>query len=296
MQADIGQGSNTLLAAIVAEVLGVDLERVHVQRVDSDVSPIDLGSYSSRVTFMMGNAARRAAEELKGRLVAAAAELLGRPSGEIEVGHERFEVAGHPELAVSFLDALHRAMESTGALTASGSFQTSPVGGSFKGARAGTAPAYSFAAYVAEVDVDLDTGEYRVRKIWAAFDCGRPLNRLAVEGQIQGSIHMGLGQVMGETMSYRGSRLFNPSLLEYKIPMPQQMPEVEILLVGEDDPEGPFGAKEAGEGPLIATLPAVGNALYDAIGVRFTELPITPDRVLRGLDLRAKEGRAWKGR
>ncbi len=295
MQADIGQGSNTLLAAIVAEVVGVDLDRVHVQRVDSDVSPIDLGSYSSRVTFMMGNAARAAAEQLRDRLVAAAAEILERPVAEIVVGHECYAVAREPERFVPFLDALHRAMEKTGALTTTGSYQTSPRGGSFKGARAGTAPAYSFAAYVAEVTVDVETGEYHVDKIWAAFDCGRPLNRLAVEGQIQGSIHMGLGQLMGESMNYRSSRLFNPSLLEYKIPMPQQMPEIEILLVGEDDPAGPFGAKEAGEGPLIATLPAVGNALYDAIGVRFTELPITPDRVLRGLDLRAKEGRAWKG-
>jgi 4-hydroxybenzoyl-CoA reductase subunit alpha len=295
MQADIGQGSNTLLAAIVAEVLGVDLERVHVQRVDSDVSPVDLGSYSSRVTFMMGNAARAAAEQLKARLLAAAGELLGRRAEELAVGHERIELAGHPETGVSFMDALHKAMETEGALLATGSFQTGPMGGSFKGARAGTAPAYSFAAYVAEVEVDVETGEYKVPTIWAAFDCGRPLNRLAVEGQIQGSIHMGLGQVLGESMNYRGSRLFNPSLLEYKIPMPQQMPKVEILLVGDDDPEGPFGAKEAGEGPLIATLPAVGNALYDAVGVRFTELPITPDRVLRGIDERVKEGRPWKG-
>jgi len=295
MQADIGQGSNTLLAAIVAEVLGVDLERVHVQRVDSDVSPVDLGSYSSRVTFMMGNAARAAAEQLKARLIAAAAELLGLRAEELEVAQERIERSGHPETGVTFLEALHKAMETEGALVASGSFQTGPMGGSFKGARAGTAPSYSFAAYVADVEVDVETGEYRVRKVWAAFDCGRPLNRLAVEGQIQGSIHMGLGQVLGESMNYRGSRLFNPSLLEYKIPMPQQMPEVEILLVGDDDPEGPFGAKEAGEGPLIATLPAVGNALYDAVGVRFTELPITPDRVLRGIDQRVKEGRPWKG-
>jgi len=295
MQADIGQGSNTLLAAIVAEVLGVDLERVHVQRVDSDVSPIDLGSYSSRVTFMMGNAARSAAEHLREPLLVAAAELLGRPVEALEVGYERIQVRAEPTVGVAFMDALHKAMERVGALTASGSYDTTPKGGTFKGARAGTAPAYSFAAYVAQVDVDVDTGEYRVEKIWAAFDCGRALNRLAVEGQIEGSIHMGLGQVMGESMNYRGARLFNASLLEYKIPTPEQMPEVEILLVGDDDPEGPFGAKEAGEGPLIATLPAVGNALYDAIGVRFTELPITPDRVLRGLDLRRKEGRPWKG-
>ncbi|HTP53802.1 MAG TPA: xanthine dehydrogenase family protein molybdopterin-binding subunit [Thermoplasmata archaeon] len=295
MQADIGQGSNTLLAMIVAEVLGVDLERVHVQRVDSDVSPLDLGSYSSRVTFMMGNAARSAALDLRGQVVRGAAALLGTPAEELEVVHERIQRRGDPHHGVPFLEALHRAMEATGALTATGSYQTSPKGGSFKGARAGTAPAYSFAAYVAEVTVDAETGEYAVDKIWAAFDCGRPLNRLAVEGQIEGSIHMGLGQVMGETMSYRGSRLLNPSLLEYKIPAPQQMPEVEVLLVGDDDPEGPFGAKEAGEGPLVATLPAVANALYDAIGCRFSELPITPDRVVRALDLRAQEGRRWKG-
>ena len=295
MQADIGQGSNTLLAMIVAEVLGVDLDRVHVQRVDSDVSPIDLGSYSSRVTFMMGNAARAAAEELKGKIVRGAAALLDSAPEELEVAHERIQRRGEPAVGVSFLEALHKAMEGPGALTASGSYQTSPRGGTFKGAKAGTAPAYSFAAYVAEVTVDAETGEYSVDKIWAAFDCGRPLNRLAVEGQIEGSIHMGLGQVMGESMNYRGARLLNPSLLEYKIPAPGQMPEVEVILVGDDDPEGPFGAKEAGEGPLVATLPAVANALYDAVGCRFSELPITPDRVVRALDLRAKEGRRWKG-
>jgi 4-hydroxybenzoyl-CoA reductase subunit alpha len=295
MQADIGQGSNTLLAVIVAEVLGVALDRVHVQRVDTDVSPVDLGSYSSRVTFMMGNAARAAAENLRDQLLRAAAALLGRPTETLEIAFERVQVRGETDVGVTFLEALHKAMETSGALTASGAYNSPAMGGTFKGARAGTAPAYSFAAYVAEVEVDVETGAYRAVKVWAAFDCGRALNRLAVEGQIEGSIHMGLGQVMGESMNYRGTRLMNPSLLEYKIPMPQQMPAVEILLVGDDDPEGPFGAKEAGEGPLIAILPAVGNALYDAIGVRFTELPITPDRVLKGLDQRRKEGRPWKG-
>ena len=295
MQADIGQGSNTLLAAIVAEVLGVDLDRIHVIRVDSDVSPVDVGSYSSRVTFMMGNAARRAAEELKAKLITAASELTGYPPERLIVGHERIEVVRQPDVSVSFLEALHKAMENSGALAVTGSYTSPPMGGTFKGARAGTAPAYSFAAYVASVNVDIETGEYRVEKVWAAFDCGRPLNRLAVEGQIEGSIHMGLGQLMSETMNYRGSRLLNPALLEYKIPMPQQMPEVECLLVGEDDPEGPFGAKEAGEGPLVATLPAVANALYDAIGVRFYDLPITPDKVVRGLEQSQKEGRVWKG-
>ncbi|EQD72390.1 Aldehyde oxidase and xanthine dehydrogenase, molybdopterin binding domain protein, partial [mine drainage metagenome] len=142
MQADIGQGSNTLMAAIVAEVLGVDLERIHVQRVDSDVSPIDLGSYSSRVTFMMGNAARRAAEAMRRQLVGAAAVLLGYPAEQLEVVHERIQVRHRPEIGVDFVAALHRAMEAEGALQSSGAYTSPPMGGNFKGARAGTAPAY----------------------------------------------------------------------------------------------------------------------------------------------------------
>ncbi len=295
MQADIGQGSNTLLAAIVAEVLHVDLARVHVQRVDSDVSPVDLGSYSSRVTFMMGNAARAAALQLRGKLVDGAAALLKVAAADVQLAHESFHVRGQPERSVTFDAALHEAISLVGALAATGSYQTSPRGGTHKGARAGTAPAYTFGAYVAEVEVDPETGTYDVEKVWAAFDCGRVLNRLAVEGQIEGSIHMGLGQLMGESLNYRSSRIMNPSFLDYKILAPQQMPDVEVLLVGDDDPDGPFGAKEAGEGPLIATLPAVANALYDAIGCRFADLPITPDKVVRALEQRQKEGRPWKG-
>jgi 4-hydroxybenzoyl-CoA reductase subunit alpha len=295
MQADIGQGSNTLMAAIVAEVLGVDLERVHVVRVDTDVSPVDIGSYSSRVTFMMGNATRSAAEALLLQLRAAAANLLETTPDRVVVGHELYHLAGAPERAVPFEAALHKAMERSGALQSSGAYSSPPMGGTHKGARAGTAPAYSFAAYVAQVEVDVETGIYRPTKVWAAFDCGRVLNRLAVEGQIEGSIHMGLGQFMGEAMTYRGPRLLNGSLLDYKILMADQMPEVETILVGEDDPEGPFGAKEAGEGPLIATLPALGNALYDAIGVRFLDLPVTPEKVLRGIERRPAARGRWKG-
>ena len=297
MQAEIGQGSNTVLAAIVAEVVGVDLERVHVQPVDSDTSPVDLGSYSSRVTFMMGNAARQAAERLRDQLVEAAARKLGCRHELVRVEHERFVAEGPSGVAeaVTYDEALRTAIEKEGALQARGSYTAPPMGGTYKGARAGTSPAYSFAAYVARVAVDDETGEYRVRKVWAAFDCGRPLNRLAVEGQIEGSIHMGLGQFTGEAMTYRGSRLMNPSLLDYKIPAPQQMPEVECLLVGGDDPEGPFGAKEAGEGPLPALLPAVANAIYDAVGVRCNDLPVTPDRLLHAIEARRHEARPWKG-
>ncbi len=294
--ADIGQGSQTVLAQVVAEVLGVPIERIHVSEVDTDTSPVDLGSYSSRVTFMMGNAAERAARSLLEQLKKAASDLTGLPAASFVPAGDALSAPGHPEATIDFLTAVHKAMEHSGALQSSGSYESPPLGGSFKGAKAGTSPAYSFSAYVAQVDVDLDTGRIGVGKVWAAFDCGTPLNPLLVEGQIEGSIHMGLGQLLGEELRYRKTRLMNPSLLDYKTVSATEMPEVECLLVGKADPEGPFGAKEAGEGPLPPILPAVANAVYDAIGIRFTDLPLTPDRVWRALRDAEKAGGLRKPR
>jgi 4-hydroxybenzoyl-CoA reductase alpha subunit len=285
---DIGQGSKTIVSQIVAEVLGIPLARVRVAAVDTDSAPVDLGSYSSRVTFMMGNAARCAAEDMLRQWQKAAEEITGRPSAEFRAHDGRLEAPGN--ISISYLEAVHQAMRHHGALQSSGAYESPSLGGKFKGARAGTSPAYSFAAYVAEVEVDVDLGRIHVKKVWAAFDCGRPLNPMLVEGQIEGSIHMGLGQLLGEEMRYRGTRLMNPSLLEYRTLSPVEMPEVECLLVGEEDPEGPFGAKEAGEGPLPPVLPAVANAVYDAVGLRFTELPLTPDRVWRALRQKERGG------
>ena len=159
-----------------------------------------------------------------------------------------------------------------------------------KGAGAGIAPAYSFSAYVAEVKVDAETGQTKVLKIWAAHDCGKALNPLSVKGQMIGSCHMGLGQVLSEEMKYgRNGHLMNPDLLDYKIPSVHEMPEVVPIIVESNDSEGPFGAKEAGEGPLLPILPAVCNAVYDAIGVRTSELPITPDRMYRLIERRCKK-------
>ena len=163
------------------------------------------------------------------------------------------------------------------------------MGRAHKGAAAGLAPAYSFSAYVAEVDVDIETGQTKVEKVWAAHDCGKALNPLAVEGQIIGSCHMGMGQVLSEEMKYgRTGHLLNPDLLDYKIPTVHEMPEVTPIIVESNDPEGPFGAKEAGEGPPLPILPAVVNAVYDAIGVRVSELPITPDRLYKAIERRCK--------
>jgi 4-hydroxybenzoyl-CoA reductase alpha subunit len=277
--AEIGQGSDTVAAQCVAEILGCSIERIRVRSEDSDTAPIDLGSYSSRVTFMMGNAARRAAERVREELARAAAELTHHQPELMLFKDETIYPASRPDLKVTFDQALHKAMERRGALVARGTYTSPKLGGKFKGATAGLAPAYSMSAYVAEVDVDLETFQWRCTKVWAAHDCGKALNPLAVEGQIEGSIHMGLGQVFGETLEYNTAVLRNPNLLDYKIPTPHEMPEVEVIIVESNDAEGPFGAKEAGEGPLLPILPAVANAIYDAIGARSFALPITPDRL-----------------
>ncbi|MHB8584392.1 MAG: xanthine dehydrogenase family protein molybdopterin-binding subunit [Thermoplasmatota archaeon] len=285
--AEIGQGSDTIAAMVVAEVLGVPMERVRVKSSDSDTAPVDLGSYSSRVTFMMGNAARKAAEEMRDQILRAVAR---EKDGRFESFVLRDDAAVNledPTKSVGFDEAIRIAIAGHGALASTGTFVSTPIGGRFKGATAGLAPAYSMNAYIAKVDVDIETGFWSCKKVWAAHDCGRVLNRLAVEGQIEGSIHMGLGQVLSESLEYNREVLRNPSLLDYKIPTPLEMPEVEVHLVESMDADGPFGAKEAGEGPLLPILPAVLNAIYDAVGVRVCDLPATPDRVLTLIDAKA---------
>ena len=266
--ADIGQGSDTVVAQSVAEVLGLPLDMIRVRSRESDTSPVDLGSYSSRVTFMNANAAISAAMEIRSELIKSTSEITGAPEEKLVIGDRRIFRKDDPAVGVSYLEALHKSQEDRGALVSSGSYRTPPIGRAHKGAAAGLAPAYSFSAYVAEVEVDVETGQTRVLKVWAAHDCGKALNPLSVEGQIIGSCHMGMGQVLSEEMKYgRTGHLLNPDLLDYKIPTVHEMPEVFPIIVESNDPEGPFGAKEAGEGPLLPILPAVVNAVYDATGV-----------------------------
>ena len=288
--ADIGQGSDTVVAQSVAEVLGLPLDMIRVRSRETDTSPVDLGSYSSRVTFMNANAAISAAMNIREKLLEAASIVTGVPSDTLVIGDRRIYDKRDPAIGISYLEALHKAQEEKGALVSSGAYRTPPMGRVHKGAGAGIAPAYSFSAYVAEVKVDAETGQTKVLKIWAAHDCGKALNPLSVKGQMIGSCHMGLGQVLSEEMKYgRNGHLMNPDLLDYKIPSVHEMPEVVPIIVESNDSEGPFGAKEAGEGPLLPILPAVCNAVYDAIGIRTSELPITPDRMYRLIERRCKE-------
>ena len=289
MAAEIGQGSDTMLAQCVAEVLGLSMDWIRVYAKDSDTDPIDLGSYSSRVTFMAGTAARRAAEQIREKLCKAAARLTGGKAEEFDTRQGEVVSLSNPSLRVPYMDALQEALAGNGALIAKGIYHDAPaMGGTHKGAAAGLSPSYSFQAYVTEVNVDTETGFIRPVKVWAAHDCGKALNPLAVEMQIEGCLHMGMGQALTESFAYNKLSIKNPSLLDYKIPSAIEMPEVEVIIVESNDPEGPFGAKEAGEGPLLPILPSIANAVTDAVGIRLYELPMSPDRVLTALERKAR--------
>ena len=294
MAAEIGQGSDTVLAQCVAEELKVPMARIRVLSQDSDTAPVDLGSYSSRVTFMAGNAARRAAAVIAEKLRQAGARITGYPIEMLELRDDHVMVRTDPSIRVPYMDALQEALADNGALIAKGIYGSAPpMGGTFKGAAAGLSPTYSYQAFVALLEVDDETGQVRVEKIWAAHDVGRALNPLAVEGQIEGSVHMGLGQALYERQDYLpGGMIRFPNLLDYKIPMSRDMCEVEVLIVESHDPEGPYGAKECGEGALAPVLPAVANAIHDAVGVRLHELPMTPDVVLKAMDTKRKRAGA----
>jgi 4-hydroxybenzoyl-CoA reductase subunit alpha len=329
---EIGQGSDTMTAQIAAETLGCSLARVKVIAADTDLTPIDIGSYSSRVTFMAGNATLRAAEQVRKQIAAAAAKKMGCAAEDLVFRDDRVHKRGTfqfpmkspagegarptqvnasvsgrvegqilrgslqqkrkeegPKDSMTFEEAVVAAIDFHGALTGTGSYAPPPEarGGKHKGAGVGPSPAYSYSAQVAEVSVDEETGEVTVHKVWAAHDCGRALNPVSVEGQIIGSVWMGMGQALTEEMIWKDGMLMNPGLLEYRSPSSIESPEVEPIIVESIDPEGPFGAKECSEGSLAATIPAIANAIYDAVGARLHECPFTPERVLAVL--RAKK-------
>jgi 4-hydroxybenzoyl-CoA reductase subunit alpha len=294
--ADIGQGSSTVLVQSVAEVLGLDLSRIRIVTGDSDVVPKDNGSYSSRVTFIVGNAAIDGANNLKAVLIAAAARKLDAKPGEIECLGDLYR-AGAQDKGLTFNEVVTEALKDTGAITVTGNYSTIPEshgGKKYRGAAIGGTMGYSYSAQVVEVSVDEETGVVTVDRVWVAHDCGKALNRLAVEGQVQGSVWMGMGQAMSEEAAYYDGLMLTANMLDYRVPTIQDSPPIEVGIVESNDPHGPFGAKEAGEGSLAAFLPALTNAIADATGVRFNDLPVTPDRVFAALEKRAR-GRKSNG-
>jgi 4-hydroxybenzoyl-CoA reductase alpha subunit len=289
---ELGQGSDDVLAGLVAEALGVDPAVVRTVTGDTGITPVDLGSYSSRVTIMAGNAALQAAERLRAAIAAVVSESLGTLPDRVVFSQGKVYGAEDPGRTMTFVEAVTLAEAQLGTLSAVGSYSPPKAPGRYKGAGVGPSPAYSFTACVVETEVDERTGWIHVPKIWIAHDIGRALNPTLARGQVIGGVYMGLGEALMEEQTFRrlpeklsGALVHRaPSMLDYKSLCALDMPEVEVALIEHPDPNCPYGAKEVGQGPLLPVMPALANAIYDAVGVRIDEVPITPDKVLRALE------------
>ncbi|MEW5922258.1 MAG: xanthine dehydrogenase family protein molybdopterin-binding subunit [Bacillota bacterium] len=289
--ADIGQGCNTVMAQMAAEALGVRYEDVHVVSGDTELGTFDLGSFASRLTYASGAAIKEAAKQINDKLFEVAAGMLGCRADQLEVKNCRFYSTFEPDKTIPWEKVVDVYTNTVGTLTGIGHFSPPRLkgidlsrGARVQGANIGHSPTFGFSAQVIEVDVDVETGKVRVVKVTEAGDCGQAVNPMSVEGQVEGSIMFTLGQALYEEMKMDADgRMLNPSLHDYKVPTAMELPEIDSTIVESYDPTAPFGVKESGEGPVQPTIPAIANAVYDAIGVRFTELPITPEKVLKAL-------------
>jgi 4-hydroxybenzoyl-CoA reductase subunit alpha len=291
--ADIGQGSSTMVAITVAETLDLPLERIRVISGDSAITPKDNGAYSSRITFMVGNAAIDAARRLREVLSEAAARHLGVGREDVESSAGMFYARGQLAPALSFTEAAKAALVNEGTLTVKGTFTCPPdaQGGKHKGGAVGSTMGFSYAAQVVEVTVDEDTAQVTVDRVWAALDCGYAINPLAVVGQVEGAVWMGMGQALSEETHYLDGLPAHASMLEYRVPTISESPPIDVQIVESHDPLGPFGAKEASEGALAGFAPALVAAVANAIGVDLDALPVTPDRVMEALVTRRRLAR-----
>ena len=302
-ETEIGQGSDSVVAAIVAEILGVDLRDIRLCVADTDLTPVDLGSYSSRVTLMAGNAALQAAERAREIIASAVAERWEISSDRLVFAERRVFYGETPDGSVSFQEAVIIAEARFGTLGTVGSYTPPRSPGRYRGAGVGPSPTYSYTAAVMEVEVDPETGLYQPIHVWVAHDIGRSINPVLVLGQVEGSVYMGLGEAMMEDQAFRrlpkrlsGALVHKmPSMLEYKSPSFLDMPPVTTYLIEDPDPQGPFGAKEVGQGPLLPIPPALANAIYDAVGARIDQVPIEPYMVLRALE-KAAQGKTSRFR
>ncbi|HEY7539747.1 MAG TPA: molybdopterin cofactor-binding domain-containing protein [Methylomirabilota bacterium] len=283
---DIGQGSDSILAYLTAEVLGLEPKDVHVQPADTTLTPVDLGSYSSRVTLMCGMAAIQAAERLRDAIFQAVAKKLEVHPAALVARERKIGVPDDWDKAVPFTRAAELGEALHGVLAFPGSYAPPKRAGKYKGGGVGPSPCYSYSACVVELTVDEETGAVDLENVWIGHDIGRALNPLLVEGQVEGSVYMGIGEALMEEQVFRKNLHKHPSMLEYKSPTTLETPEIHTILVETDDPEGPFGAKEAGQGPLLPVIPAIANAIAHALGIRIDEVPITADKILKALELK----------
>ena len=277
MATDIGQGSSTAMKMILAEELGLRMEDIRITSADTAMTPqADLGSWGSRVTLMNGNAVLDAARKIKKEIFGAvSARQKLNVIYDFECKDGMVFPKGRPDRGMSFGEAVGLVQKANRGepLVARGSY--TPRG---KGL---VTPAFSFGAQVAEVDVDQETGLVQVQKMWTAHDCGTVINHMAVEGQLEGSIHMGLGYALSEQFVMEEGKTLNTTFLDYKMPNAMDMPPGESVTIETYEEEGPMGAKEAGEGLVSPTAPAIADAVFHATGYRCKDLPITPEKILK---------------
>ena len=284
---DVGQGADTVLSMIAAEVLGVGLADIRFAMIDSDVTPVDPGTFGSRVTFWTGNAVKIAAEDARQQLAEIAAQQLKVDVGELVFREHRVYSRVDPKRGLGFAELARLAQYKSGRIVmGKGSYASGEQLIDFRTGYGNMSPAYTPSACVVEVEVDPETGQVTVTGIWGAHDCGFPLNPLLVKGQVLGATVMCIGQALYENLIRIDGRVMNPSFRDYKMPLATDVPKLEHVAhinVITNDPSGPFGAKEAGEGAATAAIAAVANAVHNATGLRMKSLPISPDRILLGL-------------
>ena len=291
---DIGQGSDTVLSQIAAEELGVPLEDINIVTQDTDATPYNWAVAASRTTYTVGNAVRLAAADAKRQLQQLAAEMLEANPEDILVANRQAYVKGSPDRKLSFFELAaicHWARK--GPITGGSSFVVSDppyAPGAVEGFPFGALAGWIFGAHVVEVEVDPDTGLVQVLRVAAAHDVGKAVNPRLVEGQIQGGFAQGLGYALFEEIVRDNGKVVNPSYVDYRIPTAMDVPPAKAIIVEEPDPTGPFFAKGVGEPGLVATAPAIANAIYNATGVRIKDLPITSERLRKAIrDKRERE-------
>ncbi|MDO9536362.1 MAG: molybdopterin-dependent oxidoreductase [Bacillota bacterium] len=286
---DIGQGSFTTLSQVLAEELGIGMEDIQVVAGDTDLCPIDLGSFLSGTALVTGNAVKLAAADAKRQVLEGAAEILGVDDiDKLDTLEKKIFLKDNPEKSISFQQAIQASVlnRDGNPIIGKGFYKGYPQTDRYPSLAKGKGlftSAYGFAAQAAEVEVDTLTGKVTLVKAVTFHDCGFPLNKTIVEGQVHGCVSMGAGQALSEEVFLENGQCFNPSFLSYQLPISLDTPESVDELVATIEPSGPFGAKEVGEGSVAGILGAIGNAVHDAIGVRFYSLPITPEKVLRAL-------------
>jgi CO/xanthine dehydrogenase Mo-binding subunit len=281
----MGQGQKTTFAQIAAERLGIPLEMVHVAEVDTDISPFGLGSFATRGTLMGGNGVLAAAKDAFRQLAEIAAEILEARVEDIECRRGQFFVGGSPEKSLPFKEVAEQATFARhGAPVVGTGFYNPPTELPDPETKYGNiSPAYPFACQIAEVEVDPNTGQVTVTNFVAAHDVGRAINPMATEGQIRGGITQGLGWTLMENMAYENGKIINSDFVDYIVPSALDVPDIKPILVEPIEPNGPYGAKGIGEPALNPTMAAITNAIYNATGIRVTELPVSPEKILAEL-------------